>query len=117
MHPTIRADDLALVLWSWKVRRHTRGLTAALAAMSAAPMIQVDCHCGSAPSADLLHLARRTHGRGVRIGPLSRGGIAQLYERTLRSRGRAEVQRTWGIGIRALREEPRHILRAQRAAA
>lgn len=117
MSTTIRADDLALVLGSLKLHRYSRGRTCVLAAMSPAPMIQVDCHCGRPPSADLLQLALRTQGRGARIGPLNRGSIAQLYERTLRSRGRAEVQRTWGAGIRALRDEPRHTLRSQQAAA
>lgn len=117
MDPTIRADDLALVLGSLKLHRYTRGRTCLLAAMSEAPMIRVDCRDRASVRAALQPMAQRTMGRAPRIGPLCRGDIGLLYERTLRTRGRAEVQRTWGAGIRALRDEPRHTLRTQRVAA
>lgn len=110
MPPTIRAADLSLVLAALKLRRHTRGATCLLAAVTPGPMIEVDCHAGRPPSADLLQLAARTQGRGSRVGPLQRGHVARVFDRTLLHHGRAEVQHTWHTGIRALRTEPRYLL-------
>lgn len=39
------------------------------------------------------------------FGVVSRGDIERLVDRVRLERGRAEVQRTWGVGIRALRLE------------
>lgn len=110
MYPTIRAADLSLVLGACILRRHTTGRTCLLAAMSPAPLVDVDCHHGRPPTADMLRLAARTAGRGVRVTPIRRGWMCQLYDRTMRRHGAAEVRRTWGTGIRALRHEPRHVL-------
>lgn len=49
-----------------------------------------------------------THGRAPLITPLMRGDLASLVERTRLHYGLAEVRRTWGSGLRALRAEPRH---------
>ena len=57
MHHTIRADDLALVLGAAKLRRHTAGATCAFAAVSAAPLLEVDCHVGRTPQPDLIRAA------------------------------------------------------------
>ncbi|MGE3348175.1 MAG: hypothetical protein AB7I35_12155 [Ramlibacter sp.] len=39
------------------------------------------------------------------FGLMSRGDLARLLERVRRERGRAEVVRTWGAGVRAMRQE------------
>lgn len=118
---TIRAADLALVLYSMKLARQTQGKTCTLAAMTPAPIIEVDCAAGRNPKFDspsfyatALQFARAgKHRPGVT--PLTRGTVAMLIERVAREGGRHEVLRTFGVGIQALRREPRHVLR--RAAA
>lgn len=109
-HPSIPASDLNLVLFSFKMRQRSGGRTCILAAVTPGPMVEVDCRRGGPPSAELLRVAEKTAGRGIRVGPIQRGNISLLYERTLRQWGRAEVVKTWGTGIRALRAEPRFVL-------
>lgn len=115
MHPqptqpaTIRADDLALVLAAAKLRLYTGGRTCSMAAMTPAPLLEIDCHT-RAPTQSWREQVLRTGGAGVRIGPMRRGHISHVYERTRTQSGLPEVYRTWGTGIRALRAEPRHVL-------
>jgi hypothetical protein len=114
---TIRAGDLALVLGSIKLNQFTKGKTCRLAAMTAAPMLEVDCAHGRNP---LIHspgfyaeavrfaAAGKT---GPRVVPWNRGLVATVIERVAREGGRREVLKTFGAGIQALRREPRHVLR------
>jgi hypothetical protein len=114
---TIRAADLGLLLAAAKLRRHTHGRTCQLCALSAGPVIEVDCAANSRwTRPDLAAQARRYGLSPARVTPLQRGHIALLYERTNRHHGRREVLRTWGAGIRALRAEPRYTLNGGSAA-
>lgn len=114
---TIRAADLALVLASFKLSRHTQGKAPTLAAMTAALVIQVDCAHGRNPKIhssgwyrDAVAFARAgKHRPGVT--PMTRGTVAMLIERVAREGGRKELLRTFGAGISELRREPRHTLR------
>ncbi len=103
----IKAEHVALVLAAAKLRRSTGGSTCALCALSRGPMLQLDCSTSKSPH--FLETALRLRYAGARVTPMQRGGIALLYERTRRERGTAEVRRTWGAGIKALRAEPRHV--------
>ncbi|MBK9363036.1 MAG: hypothetical protein IPM99_18980 [Rubrivivax sp.] len=107
----IRADDVRLALATAKLRRHTRRHCSTFAAYSQAPLIDADCHHGRPPSDEQLGQSYRTAGRGVTVGPISRGYVCNVFERTRLLHGLDEVRRTWGTGIRALRAEPRYILR------
>lgn len=106
---TIRASDLPLVLA--KARRWNSGRTPQLCALSEGPVIQLDCATSSRwTRPGLADDVRRYGVSPARVTPMQRGHIALAYERTNRERGRAEVLRTWGAGIRALRAEPRYVL-------
>lgn len=107
----IRAEDVRLVLATAKLRRHTRGHTNTFAAYSPAPLIDADCHQGRPPSDEQLRQSCRTAGRSITVGPITRGYVCNVFERTRQLHGLDEVRRTWGTGIRALRAEPRYILR------
>lgn len=114
---TIRAGDLALVLASVKLARHTQGKTCTLAAMTPAPILEVDCAHGRNPRvyspgfyADAVAFARAgKHRPGVT--PMTRGTLGMLIERVARDGGRRELLKTFGVGITELRREPRHTLR------
>lgn len=114
---TIRAGDLGLVLASVKLNRYTKGGVCRLAAVTAAPMLTVDCAHGRNPQsaspgfyAEALRFAAAGK-TGPRVVPWSRGLVATLIERVARERGRRELLKTFGAGITALRREPRHVLR------
>ena len=114
---TIRAADLALVLASFKLSRHTQGKAPTLAAMTAAPVVQVDCAAGRNPRVyspafycEAVAVAR-TGKQRPGVAPMTRGTVAMLIERVAREGGRKELLRTFGAGISELRREPRHTLR------
>lgn len=114
---TIRADDLKLVLGAAKLRRWNHGSTGQFCALSAGPVIEVDCATASRWTRPGLADDVRRYGLSpARFTPMQRGHIALAYERTNRERGRAEVLRTWGTGIRALRAEPRYVFNGGEAA-
>jgi hypothetical protein len=115
---TIRADALQLVLFAHKLRRHTHGGTCQLCALSAAPMIEVDC-CSASQwvRPGLIAQAKRFGASHISASLLRRGHISRLYERVRLERGLAEVKRTWRTGLRALRAEPRHVLNGGDASA
>ena len=106
---TIRAADLSLVLAYAKLRRHNHGRTCATCALTPAPLLEIDCHT-RAPSKAWREQVQRTGGTWAHVGPMQRGHISTLYERVRLRQGLAEVRRTWGTGLRALRAEPRHVL-------
>lgn len=105
---SIKAKDLQLVLIAAKMRRHNKGRTCQMAVLTSAPVIEIDC-------------SRRNRMRNLddalsygyfdsQITPLHRGHISQLYMRTRLNHGLAEVKKTWGVGLKALQAEPRHVL-------
>lgn len=108
---SIRAEDLRLVLQAEKLRRHTRGRTCRLCALTDAPWLQTSC----AENTHRLALAdplyhRPSATRAPRVQPMQRGHIASVIYFTRQRRGLSEVRRTWGAGLRALLAEPHHIL-------
>lgn len=107
---TIRARDLPLVLAAAKMRRYNGGHTCQMCALSETPTITLDCR-STLSKTDSYRAAVRRHGLSpARCLPMTRGLIADVYERVQRQHGRAEVLRTWGRGIKALKQEPLHIL-------
>ena len=48
--------------------------------------------------------------RGAGGMSVQRGDIGRLFDRVKCERGRAEVVKTWGVGIRALKAEPQYVL-------
>lgn len=112
----IRAVDVSLVLHAHKLRRYTRGRTCQMCALSPAPMLDVDCNARWG-RADLTAASIRMGLRKCQVSPMQRGYISRVYERVKLRGGRAELLRTWGAGIRALRAEPRHVLNGGEAEA
>ena len=115
---TIRAGDLGLVLASIKLNRYTKGRVCRLAAVTAAPMLTVDCAHGRNPMlhspgffAEAVRFAA-SGKTGPRVVPWNRGTVATIIERVAREGGRRELLKTFGAGITALRREPRELLRA-----
>lgn len=107
---TISADYVRLLLASAKLRAYTGGRTCLLAAMSPAPKLECDCAHGRRVTDSWRDLSMRSGHSRVRITPISRGHISRLIDRVARERGRAEVIKTWGAGVKALRAEPRFTL-------
>lgn len=105
---TIALNDLKLVLASAKLRRYTKGRTCLLAVTTATPILDVDCSSRNRmrgrEDAKRIGLAR------CNTGPMQRGHVTELIERTRLFHGLPEVRKTWGAGLRALKTEPRHIL-------
>lgn len=102
---TIRAKDLSLVLGSIKIRKYSNGETCLLCALSETPTIQLTCSDRYRDRAQ----AARFGVSPVRVSPLQRGDICRVFDRVA-SRGRREVLKTFGVGIRALRAEPQYVL-------
>ncbi|MDO9032879.1 MAG: hypothetical protein Q7V09_20825 [Hydrogenophaga sp.] len=105
---TIALKDLELVLFSARMRRNNKGRTCLLAATTAAPIMELDC----SRRHSLLgrNKAPRFGLSKCNAGPMSRGHVAELIERTRLLHGLPEVRKTWGAGLRALLAEPRHVL-------
>jgi len=110
---SIALKDLQLVLVSAKLRRFTNGRTCQMAVTTAAPILEVDCSSRNRlrgrEDAQRIGLASCT------TGPMRRGHVVELIERTRLLHGLTEVRKTWGAGLRALTAEPRHVLRGGRA--
>lgn len=105
---TIRLADIDLVLMTAKLRRHTGGRTALLAAYTPSPLIDVDCHRRAPRPVDL---AQAASSRIVQqVGPMDRGHVARVIERVYLNEGLTEVRRTFKCGIRALRAESPWVL-------
>lgn len=107
---TIRAQDLSLVLCSIKLRAYSKGRTARLCALSETLTVQVHCRDQLRYGADFAARAKRVGQSPMRVSPLQRGDIGNLYERVKCEHGRREVMKTWGVGIRALLAEPLYVL-------
>jgi hypothetical protein len=103
---TIPFESVAVAAMTARMRRRNGCSTGLFCALTPRPKLDVDC---GRNSVDWVYLACQT-GTWHYTGPLQRGRIAQVWERTARERGAAEVRRTWGVGIRALRAECRHVL-------
>ena len=76
-------NQLLIAVVAARMRRQDRGRTCQLCVLSAAPLVDIDCH--------------------------TRWSRASA-EAEARHRGLAEVRRTWASGLRALRAEPHHVL-------
>lgn len=103
---TIRAQDLSLVLGSVKLRNYTNGRTCRLCALSETPVIQLTCRDRDRSREQ----AARFGQSPARCMPIQRGDIGRLYQRVNLERGRREVVKTWGVGIRTLQAEPQYVL-------
>lgn len=103
---TIPAKDLDLLLVTAKLMRHSDKL-ARFCLMSRAPLVETGCRSTARQRRDAVRYGLAS----ISLQPMRRGDIAEVYERVAREGGRAEVLRTWGVGIRALRLEPRHHLK------
>lgn len=107
---TIPATAVELCAAAARLRRYNSGRSCALAALTPAPVLPLECHSGLSKS-DAWRDDVRAHGvRTCNTGPLQRGRISYLYEQVRLRHGLPEVRATWGAGIRALRAEPRHVL-------
>lgn len=113
---TIRATDLPLVLAAAKMRRFNGGRTCQLCTLSEGPIINVECRDSVGARQRAQAEAMRLGISPARVSPMRRGDIGRLVERVQRTHGRREVLRTWGIGMRALLQEPLHVLNGGSAA-
>ena len=107
---SIRADDLKLVAAMCKYRRFRSGRSPQLCALTETPTIQVACREQLRYSADFFERAKKYGISPARVMPMQRGDIGRLFDRVKCERGRAEVVKTWGVGIRALKAEPQYVL-------
>ena len=106
---SIKLADLQLVLIAAKMRRNNNGRTCQMAVLTGAPVIEIDCsHRNRLRNIDD---ALRYGSFDSQVTPLHRGHISQLYMRTRLNHGLAEVKKTWGVGLKALQAEPRHVLK------
>lgn len=105
---TIKVSDLKFALASYRLRRYTGGQTCQIAAITAGTIIEVDC--SSAGRLRMRTDALRLGKSHLTVSPMNRGHIGDLIERTRVFHGRAEVRKTWGVGIKALLAEPRYVL-------
>ena len=105
----VSLSDLKFALFTARMRRTSNSRVAQLAAVTAGTMIEVDC--STAGRLRLRDDAIRFGKSHVTATPLDRGHIALLIERTRWQHGLAEVRKTWGVGIKALRAEPRYVLK------
>ena len=105
---SIALKDLQLVLVSAKLRRFTNGRTCLMAVTTAAPILEVDC--SSRNRLRGREDAQRIGLANCATGPMRRGRVVELIERTRLLHGLPEVRKTWGAGLRALTAEPRHVL-------
>lgn len=113
---TIRLADVELALTAAKLRRWRHGATAQFCALTPTAAVEVDCRAHSEWTRPWLAQAAKKLGRTrAHLGPMQRGHIAQLYEHVRRTGGLAEVRATWGVGIKTLRAEPRHVLHGGQA--
>jgi hypothetical protein len=110
MPHTIPAEHLQLALAACKLRAANSGATCALAATTAAPLWEVDCHYRRPQQGALRDAAVSPAKPMVKL--LQRGHLAALIERTARRNGAQEVRRTWGEPMRHLMRENLHVLRA-----
>lgn len=103
------AADLALLAGAAKLRRYTRGRTCQLCVLSASIPMWVDCH-RRPPSPSTLQYARLLPPGAPLVAPMARGHIGHLIDLVSLRGGAREVRATWGTGVMALRDEPRHVL-------
>jgi hypothetical protein len=104
----VPVEHLRTVLIAHKLRRRTTPPIAPMAAMTAAPALEVDCSSGRTPRSTLLQAAMRMPAT-PRVQPLQRGWIGRVFNRT-QAHGRREVLRTWHTTISTLRREPQYSL-------
>lgn len=99
---TISMENVALAIVARKVRPQTRW-----AAMGTHITSTARCSTRRAPPS-------HEHIRHVPslMTPMQRGDISRVYQTTNLLHGRAEVLKTWRIGIRALMSEPKYIVTA-----
>lgn len=106
---TIPLPALELALFSAKLRRRSHGGTAQLCAVTAAPVLALECgRSGSRPS--WRAECKRLGLGSVHTTPLQRGHIQDLVQRVRLHHGLAEVRRTWGCGLKEMLAEPAHML-------
>ena len=108
MNNAIQLEHLRLALASAKLRRHNKGGTCLLAAVTAAPLLRADC---SSTSRLRMREDAMRHGQAKPMTTLmERGHLAELILRTRLHHGLTEVRKTWGAGLRDLQAEPLHVL-------
>lgn len=104
----VALSDVKLALLTARMRRNSGGQVCQIAAVTAGTTIAVDC---STPGRLRMRADAMRMGKSrVTASPLDRGHIAYLIERVRWQHGLGEVRKTWGVGIKALRAEPRYVL-------
>ncbi len=112
LHIPLHAVKLALD--TAKLRRYNQGRTALLAAYTPSPVVNVDCHRGTTPSAATLAHAKRAGMRVEQAALMERGHIHKVIQRTRNLHGLDEVRKTFGAGMRELEREQRFFLHGGR---
>lgn len=109
---TIPLSDVEMALFSAQLRRRTGGATALLAAYTPRPVVNLDCHRGTAPFAGTVARASQEGVRAGQVELMERGHIAQVIQRTRILHGLAGVRKTFGAGMRELARENLFFLHA-----
>ena len=109
---TIPLDAVQTAIFSAQLRRRTGGGTALLAAYTPRPVIDLDCHRGTAPFAGTVARAAKEGTRTEQAALMERGHIAQAIQRVRNRHGLAGVRKTFGAGMKELANENRLFLHA-----
>lgn len=97
----ILADHLQLVLVAHRMARHNTDLAQFAARSGHMPLLNA-CRCGKRPLTAFDSQAASTPA----VAPMWAGNIDNVFSRTQRQHGGAEVRRIWGRGIRSLLADP-----------
>ena len=104
---TIPLSAVRMAVFSAELRRRTGGATALLAAYTPRPVIDLDCHRGTAPFPGTVARAAIEGEWGGQCLPMRRGHIAQVIKRVRDRHGLAGVRKTFKAGMKELaREHP-----------
>ena len=107
---TIPLSAVRMAVFSAHERRRNNGATALLAAYTPRPVIDLDCHRGTAPFPGTVARAAQEGARVVRSSLMERGHIAQAIKRVRNRHGLAGVRKTFGAGMKELAKENRFFL-------
>lgn len=106
----IQLKGVKLALDSAKIRCLTNGRTALFCALSTAPLIRVDCNTNTRTFAAMRDLSIKSRRLNDICGPMQRGHIRALIQRTRDRHGIKEIRKTFGVGIRTLKDECSYII-------
>lgn len=111
---TIPLSAVRMALMTARMRRYNQGKTALMAAYTPRPVVNLDCHRGTAPFAGTVARAAQEGARIEQAALMERGHISQVIQRTRNLHGLAGVRKTFKAGMKELASEHRFFLHASK---